>query len=311
MHVLMSGGTGLIGRALTRGLAADGHRVTILSRSPGNAIHLPEGAEALYWDGKTVGEWAAAIEAADAVVHLAGESIGGTGYLDIRWTPARRKRILESRTQTGHALVEAIKAADKRPDVFIQASGVGYYGMETGDADVTEDFAPGADFAARVCVEWEKATAPVEKLGVRRVVTRSGVVLSTRSGALPRQMLPFKLFAGGPIGSGRQWYPWVHLADEIGAMRFLMEHKDAEGVFNVVAPDTLTNAEFGQAIAGALHRPYFLPAPAAALKLAFGDAASMLLEGQKAVPARLQEIGYEFQFPEAQPALEDLLATGR
>ena len=311
MHVIMSGGTGLIGRALTRSLTDDGHHVTILSRSPGNALGLPEGASALYWDGRTVGEWAAEINGADAVVHLAGESIGGSGFLDIRWTPGRRKHILESRIHTGHALVEAIKAADKRPDVFIQASGVGYYGSESGDTDVTEDFGPGADFPARVCIEWEKATAPVEKLGVRRVVTRSGVVLSTRSGALPRQMLPFKLFAGGPIGSGRQWYPWVHLADEVGAMRFLMANEDARGVFNLVAPDTLTNAEFGQAIAGAMHRPYYLPAPAFALKLAFGDAASMLLEGQKAVPARLQALGYEFQFPEAQPALEDLLATGR
>jgi uncharacterized protein (TIGR01777 family) len=311
MHVIISGGSGLIGRALTDSLTADGHRVTILSRSPGNAIHLPEGAAAIYWDGKTVGEWAAAIEEADAVVDLAGESIGGSGYFDIRWTPARRRRILESRTQPGHALVEAIQAAGHKPDVFIQASAVGYYGTETGDADVTEDFAAGNDFAARVCVEWEQATAPVKKLGVRRVVTRTGVVLSTRSGALPRQMLPFKLFAGGPIGTGRQWYPWVHLADEVGAMRFLIDHQDAEGAFNVVAPDALTNAEFGQALAGALHRPYYLPVPAFALKLAYGDAAEMLLEGQKAVPARLQELGYEFQFPEAQPAVEDLLATGR
>ena len=311
MHIIMSGGTGLIGRALTRSLVADGHRVTVLSRSPGNAIHLPEGATALYWDGRTVGEWAAEINGADAVINLAGESIGGSGFFDVRWTPARRKHILESRTHTGHALLEAIKVADRKPDVLIQASAVGYYGTETGDADVTEAFGPGSDFLVKVCEAWEQATAPVEKLGVRRVALRSGVVLSTRGGALPRQMLPFKLFAGGPIGSGRQWYPWIHLADEIGAMRFLLANEDARGVFNLVAPDAVTNAEFGQAIAGALHRPYYLPVPAFAFKLLFGEAAMILLDGQKVVPARLQELGYEFQFPEAQPALEDLLATGR
>ena len=309
MHVLIGGGTGLIGRALTRSLTADGHRVTILSRSPGNAVHLPAGAQALYWDARTVGEWASAVDGADVVLNLAGESIGGTGFFDVRWTPARKKRILESRIQSGHALLEAIKAASHKPGVLIQASAVGYYGTENGDNEIDESFGPGNDFPARVCVDWEQATAPVEKLGVRRVVLRIGVALSTRGGALPRQMLPFNLFVGGPIGSGRQWYPWIHLADIVGAARFMMTHEDARGPVNLVSPDSLTNAEFGQALARALHRPYYLPVPAFALNLLFGEAAVMLLEGHKVVPTRLKELGYEFQFPEVQAALEDLLAS--
>lgn len=311
MHVLMSGGSGLIGRALTRSLTADGHRVTILSRSPGNAIRLPEGARAIHWDGRTVGEWAAALDETDVVVNLAGESIAGSGLHNIRWTPGRKKRIVESRTHTGHVLVDAIKAASRKPDVFVQASAVGYYGTETGDADVTEDFGPGDDFLARVCVEWEKTTVAVEKLGVRRVVLRTGVVLSTRGGALLPQMLPFKLFAGGPIGSGDQWYPWIHLADEVGAIRFLMANEEAKGAFNLSAPKVVTNADFGKALARALHRPYYLPVPAFALKLLFGEAGTMLLEGQKAVPTHLEDLGYAFQFSDVQPALDDLLATGQ
>lgn len=311
MRVVITGGTGLIGRALVNSLAADGHEVVILSRSPGNAVRLLHGVEAVFWDGHSGAGWADRVDGAGAVVNLAGESIGGSGFFDVRWTPGRKKRIYESRIQAGQAVVEAIKAAKNRPGVLVQASAVGYYGTETGDTDVTESADPASDYLAEICVAWERSTAPVEKLGVRRVILRTGVVLSTRGGALPRQMLPFKFFAGGPVGSGRQWYPWIHIADQVAAIRFLMANEEAKGAFNLSAPNPLTNAEFGKAIGRAIGRPSFLPVPAAAFRLLFGEASVILLEGQKAVPRRLLDLGFQFQFPEAEAAIRDLVETKR
>ncbi len=305
MHVVIAGGTGLIGRALCAELLAAGHAVTVLSRRPKRA-RLPRGVRVLGWDGRTVGAWGAQIAAADAVVNLAGANIFGEGALPHRWTAARKRTLRESRLAAGCALAEAVIAAERKPRVFVQASAVGYYGPR-GDEAIAEDAPHGNDFLAQLAVAWEAASAAVEPAGVRRVIARTGIVLSADGGALPRLALPFRLFLGGPIGSGRQWLPWIHIADEVGALRFLLEQDDAHGPFNLSAPHPLTNADFGRALARVLRRPYALRTPAWALRLALGELATVVLEGQRAVPQRLLALGYVFRFPHAEDALRDLL----
>jgi len=240
------------------------------------------------------------MDEADAVVHLAGESIGAG-----RWTAGRKRQILDSRVASTQAMTAALLRAERPPRVFVQASAVGYYGS-CDDRVITEEAPPGSDFLARVCQEWESASLELETRGVRRIVARTGIVLSAEGGALPRMALPFKLFAGGPAGSGRQWMPWIHLADEVGALRFLLEHEQARGPFNLTATNPVTNREFSSLLGKALHRPSLLPAPALALRLALGEMADLILTGQRAVPNRLLDLGYKFRFPDLDSALQDI-----
>jgi uncharacterized protein (TIGR01777 family) len=302
MRIIITGGSGLIGRALAASLAADGHEVILLSRTPERATGLPVGVRAAGWNGRTAAGWSSLADGAEAIVNLAGESIAAG-----RWTPERKRRIRDSRLDAGRAVVEAVQAASNRPRVVIQASAVGYYGPH-GDEEITEQTPPGNDFLAQaVVVEWEASTAPVEALGVRRAIIRTGVVLSEDGGALPRLMLPFKFFAGGRLGSGRQWFPWIHIADEVRAIRFLIDSQAASGPFNLSAPNPLTNAEFSRILGRVLGRPTLVPTPAPALRLLFGEMATVLLDGQRALPGRLLDLGFTFRFPEAEAALRDLL----
>jgi uncharacterized protein (TIGR01777 family) len=305
MHVVITGGSGLIGRALAADLVGGGHQATILSRRTGAALPgLPAGVTAVRWDGRSAAGWAELADGADAIVNLAGASIGAG-----RWTPARKQVIRHSRLEAGRAVTEVVRRAANRPRVVVQASGIGYYGPR-GDEEVTETAAPGNDFLARVAVEWEQSTAGVAELGVRHVVVRSGLVLSTQGGSFPRLLLPFRLFAGGPLGSGRQWYSWVHLADEVAAMRFLIEHPAAQGAFNLTAPQPVTNRAFAAALGRVLQRPGFVLAPAFALKLLLGEMATLVLTGQRVVPERLLALGFTFRFPALEAALRDLLRFG-
>jgi uncharacterized protein (TIGR01777 family) len=301
MRILITGGMGLIGRALAGDLGGAGHEVVVLTRDPAKAPPLPPNTRAAQWDGRTPAGWASLLDGDTAIVHLAGESVGAG-----RWSEARKRRIRESRVESGKAVIAAIRHAAERPRVLLQGSAVGYYGP-CGDEAVTESHPPGDDFLARVCVEWEGSTAEAEALGVRRAVLRTGVVLSAAGGALPRMALPFRLMAGGPLGGGRQWLPWIHVADEVGAIRFLLERQDARGPFNLTAPRPLTNRDFSRALGKVLKRPSFAPAPGFALRLLLGEMAEALLTGQRAVPHRLLELGYEFRHPEASGALHDLL----
>jgi len=302
MNILISGGTGLIGRALTRNLLADGHHVSILSRSPQKYAAAFPDAELLQWDGRTADGWAHALAQANAVINLAG-----AGVADKRWTPARKRLILDSRINAGTAIVAAIEQSPRKPAVLIQSSAVGFYGENPGDTPLTEAAPAGDDFLAQVCVAWEASTAAVEALGVRRAVIRTGVVLAAKGGALPRMALPFRFFVGGRIGSGRQWTPWIHIADEVAAIRFLLENEAAHGTFNLSAPNPVTNAEFSRALGKALHRPALIPVPSLALKALFGEMASVLLGGQRAIPQNLQSLGFTFQYSDAAAALRDLL----
>jgi len=302
MRVIITGGTGLIGRALARQLAASGREVVVLTRNPNRPAQLPTGVRAERWDGVTPEGWGPLVEDAEAIVNLAGESLSAGS-----WTSERKRMILESRLSAGQAVVQAVERASRRPRVLIQASAVGYYGPH-GDEEIAEDSAAGTDFLAEVCVRWEASTAAVEALGVRRAVIRSGLVLSGKGGALPRMVMPFWLFAGGPLGSGRQWYSWIHLADEVAAIRFLMESDGASGAFNLTAPNPVTNTLFSRIVGRVLGRPAVLRMPALVLRLVFGEMAMVLLEGQRVVPRRLLEMGFGFRFPELEAALRDLLS---
>jgi uncharacterized protein (TIGR01777 family) len=301
VHIIITGGTGLIGRALAADLVAADQKVTVLSRSPERATGLPDGVHVERWDAYTAEGWASLADGADAIVNLAGESIAAG-----RWTAERKRRIRESRLNAGRAVVQAVEMAGDKPRVVVQASGVGYYGPQA-DQEITEKALPGDDFLARIAREWEASTEPVEAMGVRRAIIRTGVVLSTRGGALPRMLLPFRLFVGGPLGSGRQWLPWIHIADEAAAIRFLIETAEAAGSFNLTAPNPLTNAGFGQVVGQVMGRSSFMPTPAFAMRAVFGEMATLLLDGQRAVPKRLLELGFQFRFPHAEAALQDLL----
>jgi uncharacterized protein (TIGR01777 family) len=309
MRVIITGGTGLIGRALAESLAADHHDVIVLSRSPEKAI-LPAGVRAERWDGRTASGWGALADGADAIVNLAGESIGGENMVALitkRWTPERKQLIRSSRINAGMAVRQAIEAAKQKPRVLIQASAVGYYGVRGGE-EITEDTPAGGDALAKICLDWEATTASVETMGVRRAVIRTaGVVMSTQGGALPFMLLPFRFFVGGPLGNGKQWFSWIHLQDEVRAVRFLIDNPGASGAFNVCAPNPLTNAHLSRVIGQVMHLPSFLPTPAFAMRLLLGEKATLVLDGQRQMPKRLQQMGFEFHFPNVEVALRDLL----
>jgi uncharacterized protein (TIGR01777 family) len=301
MRVIVTGGSGLIGRALVPRLTAEDHEVIVLSRNPQRVKGLPEGARAEGWDGRSTQGWGPLVDGDTAVINLAGENIASG-----RWTESRKKRILESRVDAGRAVTEALTRSKKTPKVLLQASAVGYYGP-TGDREVTESSPAGEDFLALVCLAWEGATRAVEDAGIRRIVLRTGVVLSSEGGALPKMSLPFRFFAGGPAGGGDQYVPWIHIQDEVEAILILLQQEELSGPFNLTAPDPVTNAQLGKQLGAVLHRPSLLPAPAFALRAVLGEMADVLLTGQRALPRRLQEAGFTFRFPRLAAALEDLL----
>lgn len=302
MQILITGGTGTIGRRLVHHLLQHGDVVKVVSRQEYKPANLPAKIIFAQWDGKTAAGWGNLVEGVDAVVNLAG-----AGLADSKWTEARKKEILESRINAGKAVVEAISAASAKPKVVIQASAVGYYGVHNNDQVITEEQGPGNDFLSQVCQAWEASTAPVEAMGVRRVITRSGVVWDMQGGALPKMVLPFRFFAGGPIGSGKQWLPWIHYYDEVEAIRFLIQTDSASGPFNLTAPNPLRNRNFARVVGRVMKRPALAPAPGFIFKAVFGEMSTVLLDGQQAMPKRLQELGNQFQFPQAEGALRDLL----
>jgi uncharacterized protein (TIGR01777 family) len=307
MKVVIAGGTGLIGRQLTKELVKYDHTVVILSRNPDKVVSVPKNVEVSGWDGETTTrELVELINASQAVVNLAGENIGGEGFLPSRLTDARKQRIRDSRIKSTEALIDAIKEAETKPQVFVHGSAIGYYGFHE-DEQLTEASPPGDDFFAE-WKDWEPVSEPVEAMGVRRVIVRTGIYFSTRKGsALNRLVLPFKLFAGGPLGDGQQYFSWIHEDDESRAIRFLIEDENASGPFNLTAPNPATNSAVGKTIASVLGRPYYLPAPEFAFNLAFGEVGALVTKGQRVMPERLLKQGFEFKFTEIEPALRDLL----
>jgi uncharacterized protein (TIGR01777 family) len=308
MKIIIAGGTGLIGRQLTKELVKNGYEIIILSRNPEKVIIVPQDVEVIAWDGVSVQGWGDLVNEAQAIVNLSGESVSGGGMFPRRLTDERKKRIRDSRILSGKALVEAIEAAEVKPQVFVQSSAIGYYGFHD-DEKLSEESPPGDDFFAE-WREWEKVSEPVEDMGVRRVIIRSGIIFSTGKGsALNPLVLQVRLFAGGPIGDGKQYLSWIHEVDEARAIRFLIEDEDASGAINLTAPNPATQDEVGKAIAKTLGRPYYLPAPEFAFNLAFGEIASLVTKGQRVMPRRLLEQGFEFQFPDLESALQDILTS--
>ena len=295
MLVVITGSNGLIGTALRRSLEHAGHQVRALRR--GTALDGGDYDVATGWVASD------ALDGADAVVHLAGASIGSG-----RWTGKRRAELRSSRIDSTRLLVDAMAALDRRPRVFMVASAIGYYG-DAGDRVLDESAPIGEGFLATLVRDWEAEARRAETLGVRVVSPRFGIVLSREGGALPQMALPFKLGAGGPIGSGQQWISWVSLLDTVGALQHLLRDERANGPMNIVAPEASTNREFARALGKVLHRPAFAPAPAFALRLVLGSgrADELLLASQRVVPMRLTELGYVFQHTDLRTALTDAL----
>jgi uncharacterized protein (TIGR01777 family) len=302
MKIVIAGGTGFLGRPLARALAADGREVVVLTRRPSAPPATPE-ARFVTWrpEGKG-GAWAAEIDGAGAVVNLAGESIAAR-----RWSSTQKRRILNSRVQATRSLAEAVRSAARPPLAFVSGSAVGYYGP-LGDEIATEATPAGSDFLAGVCAEWESEAAHAAGTATRVACLRTGLVIEQDGGALPRMLRPFRLGAGGPLGSGRQYMPWIHRDDWVALVRWTIDTPAAAGPINATAPRPVTNREFSRALGRALHRPAFMPAPAFALRLALGEMAdALLLSGQRAVPAKAEHLGFRFRYSLLDEALGAIL----
>lgn len=308
MRILIAGGSGLIGSRLSALLTEDGDEVTILSRYPAKVRGIPVGVRVIEWDGKSVQAWGSEVDVMDAVVNLTGENLSGKGIFPTRWTEERKQLLQSSRVNSGKALAKAIEMANHKPAVFVQASGIGFYQVNQPKS-LTEADSGGNDFMSNLSKEWEASSAPVETLGVRRVVVRNGMVLSTKKGALRPILLQYKLFAGGPLGSGKQIYSWIHIDDEADAIRFLIRNEGANGAFNLTAPNPLSNDEFGRTIAKVMGRPHYFPLPGFVMHLAFGEVAEIVLEGNSVLPQKLLELGYVFKYPTLEEAMRDLLKS--
>ncbi len=308
-RIVVAGGTGLLGRALADSLADSGHDVIVLTRhassltiDTANAVTTHAGVRLAHWNPTgEPGPWTAFLDGARAVVNLAGQSIASG-----RWTAARKRRIRDSRLNATRSLVAGLAACAAPPPVFVSQSAVGYYGPR-GDEPLGEDAPPGSDFMARLCVEWEAIARGAEAY-TRATVLRTGLVLSLEGGALPRMLLPFKLFAGGPLGSGSQYISWIHVDDWVALVTAAIEVASVSGAVNATAPNPVTNREFAKTVGAVLGRPAWMPAPAFAMRALLGELAdALLLTGQRVVPTRALALGFKFRYADLRPALESVL----
>lgn len=302
-RIVITGATGFIGRALSFRLLKEGYEVIALSRNleKGKKIFGTR-AKVVEWDTRSCQGWLEYADGAYAVVNLAGENLGSG-----RWSSKKKQAILQSRLDAGRAVVEVVKSVQKKPLVIIQASAIGYYGFR-GDEIIDESSPPGKGFLAEVAKKWELSTLEVESQNIRRVIIRSGVVLEKEGEAVLRLIKPFRLFVGGPLGSGRQWFSWIHLEDEVNAILFLLKREDLKGVFNLTSPHQLIQKDFARILGNIIRRPSWLPVPGIVLRLFLGEMAKeMLLSSQRVIPRRLLEEGYRFHYPEAKIALKEIL----
>lgn len=297
MNIVIAGGSGFLGEPLVQRLASSGHDVAVLTRNPS---HVDAG-RAVQWDARTQGAWSDEVAKADVIINLAGENIG-----DGRWTAARKQRMIDSRLNATSALVEALRGAPARKRTFINASAVGLYG-DRKDEELDETSARGAGFLADLVTKWEEAARGAEPLA-RLVLLRFGVVLAADGGALKKMLLPFKLGAGGPIGSGSQWMSWIDREDALRMVEWAVVNETVRGAYNVTSPNPVRNRNFARALGKAVHRPAILPTPGFALKAAFGEMADeVLLAGQRVHPRRAEREGFRFSSPDLEPVLAKLI----
>lgn len=295
MKVLIAGGTGFLGRAFAKSILADGHEAIVLTR------RAASDASQVQWDGLTTRGWGHIVNEVDAVVNLTGY-----GLEHWPWSKRQKKRFVDSRVLPALALASAVEEASRRPRVFLHNLGINYYGLR-GETVADESTPPAGDFLARITVEAESASRSVEDLGVRRIVTRSAVVLARRGGLFPLMALPVRLFFGGRFGDGNQSFNWIHVADHIRAMRFLLENDSMRGAYNLIAPPPTTLDEFMRAIARVLRRPYWFHLPTFLLRMVLGEMSILLTEGRFARPARLLDAGFHFQYGGLEETMKDLL----
>jgi uncharacterized protein (TIGR01777 family) len=302
-RVITTGATGFIGKALCRRLAERSYEIVALSRNleKGKKI-LGKDVQVVEWNGKNSQGWLGYVEGSQALLNLAGESLASG-----RWTEKKKQSILQSRLDAGRAVAEAARLAKKKPKVVVQASAIGYYGPRHDDV-CDESSSAGEGFLSEVSRKWELSTQEVEAQRIRRIIIRTGIVLGREGGAFPRLEKPFRLFGGGPLGSGKQWFSWIHLDDEVNAIIFLMERDDLRGVFNLTAPHPVRQKEFSRTLGRVMKRPSWLPVPGFLLRLLFGAMAKeTLLSGQRVVPTRLIDSGFQFLYPELESAFKEIL----
>ena len=299
MNVFMTGGTGFVGTYLTKRLIAEGHKVTILTQPLGSAALKLSGLA--YADGNPTvkGLWQDSVKEHDVIINLAGASIFS------RWTPQQKKILLQSRIETTRNLVSALPDNAKNI-TFFSTSAVGYYGFHE-DEELTENMPAGKDFLARLAYDWEQEALRAKDKGARVVITRFGIVLGKSGGALGQMIPLFKYFLGGPLGNGRQWFSWVHMHDLVEAFIFLLQHKEINGAVNLCSPQPLRNVDLARAIGKILHRPSFMPAPGFMIKLILGEFGSVLLKGQRVIPSRLLEAGFQFKYANIEEALRSII----
>lgn len=300
--IIITGATGLIGRKLSQKLSEAGYQIIVFSRDVSSAKNILK-KEFTYidWDYRKNDNWLESISSADAIIHLAGINL-----FSKRWNKKFREEILSSRKETTKALVDAIKLSKRKPEVFVSASGVGYYG-DCGDKLLDENSPAGNDFLAEVCKVWESEAAEVERAGLRRVSVRTGIVLSREDGALKKMLLPFKLFIGGPLGNGKQWFPWIHIDDIVGIYCHAIENQNLSGAVNAASPNICTMKEFATTLGKVLHRPSLFPVPELALKIAIGEAGKVVLMSQRVEVKKILDSGYKFKFEKHEEALRNLL----
>jgi uncharacterized protein len=302
MQIVMTGGTGFIGRSLCAALCQEGHRVTLVTRRREDAQRLcGSTVTAVEWNGRDAGAWEHCLEGADAVVNLAGAPIA-----DGRWTEARKRLLTESRVLTTRLLVEAMSRRSSKPRTLVSASGIGYYGA-SDDRILDESAARGQGFLADLCLAWETEARRASECGVRVVMLRTGMVLEQDGGALPKMLLPFRLFTGGPIMPGTQWVSWIHRRDHIGLTQWALTTPSVSGPVNVVAPEAVTMNRFCEGLGRVLHRPSWLPLPGFALSLALGELGTLMTKGQRVNPAKALSGGYVFHYPTLEPALRAIV----
>ncbi len=302
MKIAIAGATGFVGSRLVEALQDRGHEPILLTRNPQQATSRFPKAQVVAYNPLKSGEWQESISGCDAVVNLAGEPIA-----EKRWTPAHKRTILESRQIGTQKIVEAIERANVKPQVLINASAIGYYGTSES-AKFAETSPSGTDFLAQVCREWETAAQAVTANGTRLVILRLGIVLGENGGALGKMLAPFSAFVGGPIGSGNQWFSWIHRDDVVKLIIAAIENPQMQGTYNATAPNPVTMAEFATTLGAVMERPSWLPVPNFALEAMLGEGAIVVLQGQQVVPTQTLAAGFEFQYPTLKPALTAILS---